>query len=171
MINIFSNLIGSWSKYEMVRESMFLLLIFLIVVLTTYFSTKERRMTILIGISFLSAALINILGIFLSSILVDVEITEVFRIIPVLTSLILVTNIGLLIGFYISKKEKKDFKMLDIINEFLSDTLKQSLFLVLLIFSMLFFVSTKTQIILIVSGISSIASMWLTYYLSKYILK
>lgn len=171
MTNIFINLINSWSKYEIVRESIFLLLIFLAVVLTTYFSTKEKRMTLLIGLSFISAALINILGIFLSSILVDVQITEVFRIIPVLTSLILVTNIGLLIGFYISKKEKKDFKISVVRNEYFSDTLKQSLFLLLLICSMLFFVATKTQIILIVSGISATASMLLTHYLSKHILK
>jgi hypothetical protein len=171
MTNIFANLLNSWSNYEKIREGVFLLLIFLIIVVVTHLSTKEKRITLLVAIALLSSAILNILGIFLSSLILDINITEVFRLTPILTSILLVTNLGLLIGFYISKKDKKDFKILSIRDEYFSDSLKQTLFIILLIFSMLFFVSIKTQAILVISGISTLLPIWLTYLCSKYILK
>lgn len=171
MTNIFANLINSWSNYEKIREGIFLLLIFLIIVVVTHLSTKEKRITLLVAIALLSSAILNVLGIFLSSLILDINITEVFRLTPILTSILLVTNLGLLIGFYISKKDKKDFKIISIRDEYFSDSLKQTLFIILLIFSMLFFVSIKTQAILVVSGVSTLLPIWLTYICSKYILK
>jgi hypothetical protein len=171
MTNIFANLINSWSNYEKIREGIFLLLIFLIIVVVTHLSTKEKRITLLVAIALLSSAILNVLGIFLSSLILDINITEVFRLTPILTSILLVTNLGLLIGFYISKKDKKDFKIISIRDEYFSDSLKQTLFIILLIFSMLFFVSIKTQSILVVSGVSTLLPIWLTYICSKYILK
>lgn len=171
MTNIFINLWESWSSLEKVRESVFLFLIFVVILLVTNFATKEKRMTLLIGCSLIVSAILNVLGIYLSSLILDIQITETFRLTPVITGILLISNLGLLIGFYIANKDKKGFKFEKVRAEYFSDTIKQSLFLVLLVFAMLFFVSIQTQAILVTCVVSTLLPIWFTYWASRYIVK
>ena len=170
MTNIFINLWESWSTFEKVREGTFLFLIFAIILIATHFDTKEKRMTILIAISLLISAILNIIGIYLSSTILKIDITEIFRLTPVITGILLVSNLGLLIGFYITHKDKKDFQFEQVRAEYFSDTIKQSLFLILLIFAMLLFVSLQTKAILLTCIVSTLLPIWFTYWASKRLL-
>ena len=170
-MNIVENITENWSRFELNMEIFFLLSIFLISIFTIYFTTKERKILLLSIIAFLSSAILNILGIFLINTIFDVEIREIFKVIPLLTTILLLSNLGILVGYYISKKDSKKFKISDIRKEYFKDTIKQTIFLLLLASSTLLFLSVQTESVVIVSTLSTISSIWLSYWISKYILK
>ncbi len=170
-MTLLNNLLQNWSRYEIYTELSLLLSIFVIILLTIYLVTKNRKMLLLSTVAYVVASLLNIIGIFLVHILLKIEITEVFRIIPIITYILLASNIGILVGFYISRKDAKGFKIKSIRKEYLSDSIKQTVFLVLLGASIMLFTSVQTKLVISISILSTLLSIWFTYWLSKYILK
>lgn len=170
-MNILTHLIYDWSTFEKVREGTLLLGILLVSLVAIYFITKNRRLLILSFIGFTISAVLNVMGLFLVSNLFKIEVTEVFRIVPILTSIFLVSNLGILVGFYVHKKGKKGFDIEKIRLEYFSDSVKQTIFLLLLASSIFLFVSIQTQAILVVSTLSCLGAIWSIYWSSKYLLK
>ena len=170
-MNIVDNITQNWSKFELNMEISFLLSIFLISIVTIYFTTKEKKILLLSILALLTSAILNILGIFVINMVFDIEIREIFRIVPLLTSILLLSNLGILVGYYISKRDSKKFKISDIRKEYFTDTTKQTIFLLLLASSTIPFLSVQTESVVIVSSLSTIFSMWFSYWISKYILK
>lgn len=170
-MNLIQNILQAWSIYEKNMEIFLILGIILLCLLSIYLSTKSKRILILSLISLLLILLFNFFGILVISGIFKIEISEIFKIVPILSIILVVCNLGILVGFYVSKKNAKGFKISDIRKEYFSDSVKQSIFLVLLGISTLLFLSPKTVSIVTVSFLSSILTVWLTYWLSKYILK
>ena len=90
---------------------------------------------------------------------------------PVISLVFLISNLGLLTGYYSSKKKMKEIKFANIRKEYLSDSIKETVFLILLGISTIFFLSPATEIVVSMSILTSITTIWLTYWISKYILK
>jgi protein-S-isoprenylcysteine O-methyltransferase Ste14 len=65
----------------------------------------------------------------------------------------------------------KEIKFANIRKEYMSDSIKETVFLILLGISTIFFLSPATEIVVSMSILTSIAAIWLTYWISKYILK
>lgn len=170
-MTILTDLINSWSTYEKVQEIILLGGIFLVSQIGIYFMSKNRNLLILSSITFAIAAMLNVLSLVLLNVLFKIEITEVFRIVPILTSILLVSNLGIFVGFYVHKIHKKNFTLEKVRLEYFTDTAKQTIFLLLLASSIFLFVSVQTQAILVSSVISCIGSIWATYGISRYILK
>lgn len=170
-MNIFLNIWNNWSTYEKIQEGILLIGIIIVCLAVIYLSTKDKRIFKLSCIAFLISSILNIVGILLANIVFEIQIIEVFRLIPILTYIIVLSNIGVLIGFFLYKRQRKNFDIVDIRKEYLSDTTKQTIFLLLLGSSIIMFVSIQTEAILVISILSSVASMWSVYWVSKYILK
>ena len=170
-MNLFENITNSWSKYEIDIEIAFLLLIFAISILTIYLSTRERKILILSIVSFVVAAFTNLIGIYIVNNLFKINVTEIFKMIPLITYILILSNLGTLIGYYISKKNSKGFKISVVRKEYYNDSLKQTIFLLLLGSSTLLFLSVQTEAVISISILSSIVAVWSTYAISKYILK
>lgn len=170
-MNIVTELWYDWSTYEKTQEVILLLGILLISLLAIYLMTKEIKFLLLSFIGFIISAMLNVLGLYLASVLFNIEITEVFRIVPILTSILLISNLGVLVGYYIHKRHKKGFSIEDIKLEYFMDTSKQTIFLLLLGSSIFLFVSIQTQVILVISILSCVGSIWSIYWFSKKILK
>ena len=170
-MNLFENITNSWSKYEINTEIAYLLLIFSVSILTIYLSTKERKILILSVVSFVVATLTNLIGIYLVNILFRIDVTEIFKMIPLITYILILTNLGTLIGYYISKKDSKGFKISTVRKEYYGDSIKQTIFLLLLGSSTLLFLSVQTEVVISISILSTVAAVWSTYAVSKYILK
>jgi hypothetical protein len=170
-MNLFINLWNSWSTYEIVQESFLMFSIFALCIFTIYFISRNKHIVILSALAFVIAAVLNILGIIMVGIIFDLQITEIFRLVPILTSILVVSNLGTLVGFYNEKKDSKGFKIEDIRYEYFADTTKQTIFLLLLATSMLLFVSIQTQAILVISVLSCLGGVWSLYFASKKLLK
>jgi hypothetical protein len=139
--------------------------------LSIYLTTKNRKLLLLSSISLISVLLLNFLGILLISGVFKLDISEIFRLIPILSLLLTISNLGILVGFYISKREIKGFKISSIRKEYFTDSVKQSVFFVLLGISTLLFLSPQTVAVVSISLLSTVLTIWLTYWISKYILK
>lgn len=170
-MNILTNLWNTWTTYEKLTEGGFLLLIFILVLVAIYYATKENKITLLSAIALILAAILNVIGLILTSAVFKIQVTEIFRLIPVITSILLVSNLGLLTGFFIAQRNRKSFKYSTLRAEYFADTVKQTIFLILLSLSMFLFVSTQTQAILAISVLSTLIPVWSIYGISKYILK
>ncbi|OGC45129.1 hypothetical protein A2400_00360 [candidate division WS6 bacterium RIFOXYB1_FULL_33_14] len=170
-MNLFENISNSWSKYEINIELAYLLLIFTVSILTIYFSTKEKKILILSILSFTVATLSNLIGIYIVNTLFKIDISEIFKMIPLITYILILSNLGTLIGYYISKRNSKGFKISNVRKEYYSDTIKQTIFLLLLGSSTLLFLSVQTEVVISISILSTVIAVWSTYAISKYILK
>lgn len=170
-MNLITKLWYGWSTFEKTQEGLLLFGILLISLVAIYLISKETRMLLLSSIGFAISAILNVIGLYLASVLLDIEITEVFRIVPILTSILLISNLGILIGYYVHKRHKKGFSMEDIRLEYFMDTSKQTIFLLLLGSSIFLFVSIQTQVILVISILSCVGSIWSIYWFSKNLLK
>lgn len=170
-MNIFLNVWNNWSTYEKIEEAVLLFGIVTVCLSVIYFSTKDRGISILSCIAFFVSSILNILGIVIANSLLAIQVTEVFRLIPILTYIVVLSNLGVLIGFFLYKKQRKNFNILDVRKEYLLDTTKQTVFLLLLGSSIFMFVSIQTEAILVISILSSLVAMWCVYWVSKYILK
>lgn len=170
-MNLIQNVIQNWSRYELRTEIFLYLSIIAIVVLTIYLFSKNGKITLLSFISLCILLLLNFLGFIIISSLLKIQITEVFRMTPVISLVFLISNLGLLTGYYSSKKKMKEIKFANIRKEYMSDSIKETVFLILLGISTIFFLSPATEIVVSMSILTSIAAIWLTYWISKYILK
>ena len=90
---------------------------------------------------------------------------------PVISLVFLISNLGLLTGYYSSKKKMKEIKFANIRKEYMPDSIKETVFLILLGISTIFFLSPATEIVVSMSILASITTIWLTYWISRYILK
>ena len=170
-MNLIQNVIQNWSRYELRTEIFLYLSIIAIAVLTIYLFSKNGKITLLSFISLCILLLLNFLGFIIISSLLKIQITEVFRMTPVISLVFLISNLGLLTGYYSSKKKMKEIKFANIRKEYMSDSIKESVFLILLGISTIFFLSPATEIVVSMSILTSITTIWLTYWISKYILK
>lgn len=170
-MNMINSVLDNWSKYEINMEIFLILGIFLLTVASIYLSTKNRKILILSCISFVLVLILNSLGIFILTSIFKMHISEIFRLIPIISLILTVSNLGILVGFYISKKDAKGFKIGSIRKEYFSDSIKQSIFLMLLGASTLLFLSPQTEAIVSVSILSTVLTVWVTYWVSKYILR
>ncbi len=170
-MNLIQNILQNWSIYEISIEILLLLSILCVCLFTIYLSTKNRKILLLSLLSLSSLFLTNGIGIFLSNLIFKVHISEIFRIIPIISLIFLISNLGLLTGFYSSKKDAKGFKIYSIRKEYLSDSIKQTVFLLLLGISTLLFLSPQTEVIVAISILSAVFCIWFTYWLSRYILR
>jgi len=170
-MNLINNILYGWSTYEKLQQGGLLLGIFLLTLLAIYYISKNKNLLILSAIAFLLASMLNIIGILFVNVIFKIEITEVFRLIPILTSILVVNNIGILVGFYVHKRGKKGFDIVGIRLEYYSDTVKQTIFQLLLASSIFLFVSVQTQAILVISVLSCLGAVWFVYWISKYFLK
>ena len=170
-MNLIQNVIQNWSRYELRTEIFLYLSIIAIAVLTIYLFSKNGKITLLSFISLCILLLLNFLGFIIISSLLKIQITEVFRMTPVISMVFLISNLGLLTGYYSSKKKMKEIKFANIRKEYMSDSIKESVFLILLGISSIFFLSPATEIVVSMSILIGITTIWLTYWISKYILK
>ena len=170
-MNLIQNVIQNWSRYELRTEIFLYLSIIAIAVLTIYLFSKNGKITLLSFISLCILLLLNFLGFIIISSLLKIQITEVFRMTPVISLVFLISNLGLLTGYYSSKKKMKEIKFANIRKEYMSDSIKETVFLILLGISTIFFLSPATEIVVSMSILTSITTIWLTYWISKYILK
>ncbi len=165
------SVLQNWSIYERNMEIALLLSILFMSLLAIYWSTRNKSILILSLISFVLIFLFNFLGILLVNSIFKVHISDIFRIVPVISSILLVSNLGILVGFYVSRKDSKGFVISIIRKEYLTDSIKQTVFLTLLGSSTLLFLSIQTEAIVAISILSTILSIWFTYWISRYILK
>ncbi len=170
-MNLIQNVIQNWSRYELRTEIFLYLSIIAIAVLTIYLFSKNGKITLLSFISLCILMLLNFLGFIIINSLLKIQITEVFRMTPVISMVFLISNLGLLTGYYSSKKKMKEIKFANIRKEYLSDSIKETVFLILLGISTIFFLSPATEIVISMSILASIAAIWFTYWISRYILK
>lgn len=170
-MNLIQNVIQNWSRYELRTEIFLYLSIIAIIVLTIYLFSKNGKITLLSFISLCILLLLNFLGFIIISSLLKIQITEVFRMTPVISLIFLISNLGLLTGYYSSKKKMKEIKFANIRKEYMSDSIKETVFLILLGISTIFFLSPATEIVVSMSILTSITAIWFTYWISKYILK
>lgn len=170
-MNLIEQILKNSSIYERNLEIFLLLSIFLLSQVAIYLSTKNKRILILSLISFTLLFVLNVLGLILINGIFHLEISEIFKIVPVLSSILLISNLGILTGFYISRKDSKNFNISSIRKEYLSDSIKQTVFLTLLGSSTLLFLSPQTEGVIAISILSTVLTIWLTYWISRYILK
>lgn len=170
-MNLIENVLQNWSSYELTMEVILIISILLLSLVAIYIFSRSKKILALSAISLFVLMFVILIGIFIVNTVFKIHVTEIFRMIPILSLLFNLSNLGVLLGFYTSKKNTKSFKFSSIRREYLKDSVKQTVFLALLGISTLLFLSPQTEVVLSISMLSSIVTIWITFWISKYFLK
>jgi len=170
-MEIFINLWNNWTNIEKVNTlSMYLSLLILLPLLVKVV-TKNNKLFLFSILSLLSSALVTLLGITFLSVAFNYTITYIFLLTPIIVIFINLLNVGSSIGYYQLNKKNKNFNMNDLKREYIQDSMYLTIFLVLLFSALSIFVTSTFLAFILLSGATSVATIWVNYALFYYIVK
>ena len=170
-MEIFINLWNNWTNIEKVNTlSMYLSLLILLPLLVKVV-TKNNKLFLFSILSLLSSALVTLLGITFLSVAFNYTITYIFLLTPIIVIFINLLNVGSSIGYYQLNKKNKNFNINDLKREYIQDSMYLTIFLVLLFSALSIFVTSTFLVFILLSGATSVATIWVNYALFYYIIK
>jgi hypothetical protein len=164
-MNIFASIWNNWSNYEKITTLILIISIMVFIPISVYFFTKNRKIMILSIISTILIGILSILSFLLINLIFDIHITNIFQLVPLMSIFINILNIGTMVGYYSVNRNKKDFGLEDFHFEFMRDTFKLSVILILLFCLSTIFLSTTLLTIILTSLVISLLNIWLNYTL------
>lgn len=164
-MNIFTNIWNNWGNYEKITTLMLLILIITFIPLSVYFFTKNKKLLILSIVSTLITGILTTISLILLSLIFETYITNIFQLVPLMCIFINILNIGTLVGYYNVNRNKKEFELEDLHYEFMRDTFKLSVILILLFCLSTIFLSTTLLTVILTSLVISLLNIWLNYTL------
>jgi hypothetical protein len=170
-MEIFINLWNNWTNIEKINTLSIYLSLLILLPLLVKVVTKNNKLFLFSILSLLSSALVTLLGITFLSVAFNYTITYIFLLTPIIVIFINLLNVGSSIGYYQLNKKNKNFNMNDLKREYIQDSMYLTIFLVLLFSALSIFVTSTFLVFILLSGATSVATIWVNYALFYYIIK
>lgn len=165
------NLWNNWTNIEKLSTLSLYLSLLILLPLLVKIVTRNNKLFIFSILSLLSSALITLLGITFLSVAFNYTITYIFLLTPIIVIFINILNVGSSIGYYQLNKKNKNFNMNDLKREYIQDSIYLTIFLLLLFSALSIFLTSTFLVFILLSGITSIAVIWVNYALLYYTVK
>lgn len=165
------NLWNNWTNIEKLSTLSLYLSLLILLPLLVKIVTKNNKLFIFSILSLLSSALITLLGITFLSVAFNYTITYIFLLTPIIIIFVNILNVGSSIGYYQLNKKNKNFNMNDLKREYIQDSIYLTIFLLLLFSALSIFLTSTFLVFILLSGITSIAVIWVNYALLYYTVK
>jgi len=170
-MEIFMNLWNNWTNIEKLSTLSLYLSLLILLPLFVKIVTKNNKFFIFSILSLLSSALITLLSITFLSVAFNYTITYIFLLTPIIVIFVNILNVGSSIGYYQLNKKNKNFNMNDLKREYIQDSIYLTIFLLLLFSALSIFLTSTFLVFILLSGITSIAVIWVNYALLYYTVK
>jgi hypothetical protein len=170
-MEIFINLWNNWTNIEKINTLSIYLSLLILLPLLVKVVTKNNKLFLFSILSLLSSALVTLLGITFLSVAFNYTITYIFLLTPIIVIFINLLNVGSSIGYYQLNKKNKNFNINDLKREYIQDSMYLTIFLVLLFSALSIFVTSTFLVFILLSGATSVATIWVNYALFYYIIK
>jgi hypothetical protein len=170
-MEIFINLWNNWTNTEKINTLSLYLSLLILLPLLVKIVTKNNKLVIFSILSLLSSALITLFGITFLSVAFNYTITYIFLLTPIIVIFVNLLNVGSSIGYYQLNKKNKNFNMNDLKREYIQDSIYLTIFLALLFSVLSIFLTSTFLVFILLSGITSIATIWVNYALLYYTVK
>lgn len=164
-MDIFTNLWNNWSNYEKITTLILVISIIIFIPISVYFFTKNKKLSILSLTSLLIIGILTMASFLFISLIFDIHISDMFKLVPLMCLFINILNIGTMVGYYSVNRKKKDFELIDLHQEFMRDTFKLSVILILLFCLSTIFLSATLLTVILTSLVVSLLTIWLNYTL------
>lgn len=170
-MEIFMNLWNNWTNIEKLSTLSLYLSLLILLPLLVKIVTKNNKLFVFSILSLLSSALITLLSITFLSVAFNYTITYIFLLTPIIVIFVNILNVGSSIGYYQLNKKNKNFNMNDLKREYIQDSIYLTIFLLLLFSALSIFLTSTFLVFILLSGITSIAVIWVNYALLYYTVK
>lgn len=170
-MEIFINLWNNWTNIEKISTASLYLSLLVLLPFLVKVVTKNNKLFLFSILSLLSSALITLFGITFLSVAFNYPITYIFLLTPIIVIFVNLLNIGSSIGYYQLNKKNKDFDINDLKREYIQDSVHLTIFLVLLFSALSIFVTSTFLVFILLTGATSVATIWVNYALFYYIVK
>ncbi len=165
------NLWNNWTNIEKLSTLSLYLSLLILLPLLVKIVTKNNKLFIFSILSLLSSALITLLSITFLSVAFNYTITYIFLLTPIIVIFVNILNVGSSIGYYQLNKKNKNFNMNDLKREYIQDSIYLTIFLLLLFSALSIFLTSTFLVFILLSGITTIAVIWVNYALLYYTVK
>lgn len=159
-MNIINNILNSWSIYEWSLILGSLLSIFLITNSVTYYLTRNFRYLLSLSLTYVVSGLLLIISLFIFVFLFDWEVSNLSFLSVIFITLIININWFSLIGFYNKHKDSKKFSLVSLFKEYRKDSIRISIFLLIISLSVLIFLKGETLYTVSIATLVSIVSIY-----------
>lgn len=163
-MNIFTNIWNNWSTYEKITTLSLILIILILIPLVVFAFTKKKNLTLISLLSLLINGALAIASLFVLNKIFEVRITEIYKLVSVITLFSNIFCIGALTGYFAENKGKKEFSDIQMKTECVRDNFRLSVSLILLLSGVSILTPTISTVLLLSLGLS-LAIIWLTYAL------
>ncbi len=170
-MEIFINLWNNWTNIEKISTLSLYISLLILLPLLVKVVTKNNKLSVFSILSIFSSALLTLLGITFLSVAFNYPITYIFLLTPIIVIFVNLLNVGSSIGYYQLNKKNKDFDINDLKREYIRDSVHLTIFLVLLFSALSIFLTSTFLIFILITGATSVATIWINYALLYYLVK
>lgn len=168
-MNIFINIYENWTLYEWIYLIGSVVLVFLLNNLATYLLTKRWKFNLSISLTYLASVAIYTVAIFIIQIF-PVSLSHLSLMPVVVITMIITINWVTFIYYYYKHKKRKGFSLIELIEEHRRDTIRNIIFLTLVILSVSIFLRGELLATFVTTYITSSLSIYLgTILIRKFI--
>lgn len=165
-----ANIWNNWTIYEKWTLLATALIILIIIPLSVFVFTKNKKLLLLSVISLLISGLALVLSFIILNGIFSVTITFMYKIVPFVLLFINIASIGMMTGYYAQNHKHKDFTPLGMKKEMVHDTLSLTIALALLFTGFTILTPSLILILLLTLGLSLLV-IWSNFLILYYIYK
>lgn len=170
-MDMFLNLWNNWTNVEKTSMSSLFLILLIAIPLLVKFVTKNNKLFYFTIASLIVSAFVTLVGLVFLNIVFDLTITYIFLLSPIIILFINILNIGSCVGYYELHKKSKSFNYNMLKEEYIHDSIYLTIFILLLFSALSVFLFSTFLAFVALTGLVSVAVVWLNYALLYYIVK
>lgn len=168
-MDMFLNLWYNWTNVEKISMASLFLILAILIPLLVKFVTKNNKLFYFTIASLISAAVLTLIGLIFLNLILDLTITYIFLLSPIIILFINLLNIGTCVGYHEYNKKSKSFSYTMLKQEYMNDSIYLTAFILLLFSALSVFLFSTFLAFIALTGIISIATVWVNYALLYYI--
>jgi len=170
-MNTINVVLSMWTQFEIIRLILLIGGISFLLVFTSYYLTKDRRMIYLPAISILYQTVFFGALIMIFREVLQVNLTEKHHLAYWIAFFINSLNLGMLVGQYFTRMNDKKFDIDHVTREHFQTTFNSTLIVVLAFIAYSSFMTEPLKSTIIIAGLTGSAAMLINHLLARSLLK
>ncbi len=171
-MEIFKSIINNWSIYQLISlAGMFIFVLLFILFASWVLSGKKKEFITFTTISLLSSGILTVLSFIILNQVFNESIRYIFLLTPIVVLFVEIISIGMLLGFFTSRKMHKEMDAYSLKKEMFKDSLQITVFIALLIIAFILSLTGTPFTFILLTSILSIGTIWINFLLVSIIFK
>lgn len=162
-----TRILTTWTMYELILFGISCVLIPALLLLSTYIMTKDKRFLKIQLFGMTAFAVILILAYTFIFEILQIDLSNISLLAPYISLLLIQINFFTMVGYYSQNRNSKKFDIDLVTREHFSDSLKLSIFTLLLTSALGIVFRGEVLVLISVVVLTTLSTVWITHFVSR----